>query len=221
VTRPILERGGYRHVVTISPHVDTDFFRPGTARPDRPFTVGYVGRLHAQKGVDLLLEALASLPGEVRLVIVGNGPEEERLRRLSRDAGMDNRVAWRGAMSHRELPGQYRDMDALVLPSRTGPRWKEQFGRVLIEAMSSGVPVIGSNSGGIPDVIGQAGQLFQEGDVRSLASCISRLATDAAFRASQAVAGRDRAVTFFSVPVAVAAYASFLKGIHAERSHPD
>jgi len=96
-------------------------------------------------------------------------------------------VAWTN-----DVPAELRRLDALALPSHTTRGWKEQFGRVLIEAMSCGVPVIGSSSGEIPNVIGDAGLIYPEGDVRALAATIGRLAAQPALYADLARRGRAR-----------------------------
>ncbi len=91
-----------------------------------------------------------------------------------------------------------RELDVLVLPSRTQPNWKEQFGRVLIEAMSCGVPVIGSTCGEIPQVIGEAGLVFPEGDVAALRAALSRLIDQPELRAELARRGRARVLAEFT-----------------------
>ena len=90
------------------------------------------------------------------------------------------------------MPDVYPDFDMLVLPSLTRPNWKEQFGRVLIEAMACGVPVIGSDSGEIPNVIGDAGLIFPEGNIPALRDSIAGLLVDPAAYARYALAGRSR-----------------------------
>ena len=89
-------------------------------------------------------------------------------------------------------------MDAFVLPSLTRPNWKEQFGRVLVEAMACETPVIGSRSGEIPGVIGDAGLLFQEGNVQELAACVRRMLDDPALYAQLAVKGRQRVLEHYT-----------------------
>jgi len=84
------------------------------------------------------------------------------------------------------------------LPSLTRPNWKEQFGRVLIEAMACGVPVIGSDSGEIPNVIGDAGLIFPEGDIVALRDSIARMLADPERRARYAEAGRQRVLAEFT-----------------------
>jgi len=89
-------------------------------------------------------------------------------------------------------------LDALVLPSRTRPNWKEQFGRVLVEAMACGVPVIGSDSGEIPHVIGDAGLIFPEEQVEILRAHLARLLGDPGLRADLAQRGRERVLARFT-----------------------
>jgi glycosyltransferase involved in cell wall biosynthesis len=91
-----------------------------------------------------------------------------------------------------------RQLDVLVLPSISRPNWKEQFGRVLVEAMACGVPVVGSTCGEIPNVVGDAGLLFPEGDVAGLRDCLARLQADAELGARLAEAGRARVAERFT-----------------------
>jgi glycosyltransferase involved in cell wall biosynthesis len=96
------------------------------------------------------------------------------------------------------MPAIMRRFDVLVGPSLTTPRWKEQFGRMLVEAMACGVPVIGSDSGEIPNVIGDAGIVVPEGDCVALRTAIARLRDDPAERRLLAERGHIRARTLFT-----------------------
>ncbi len=96
------------------------------------------------------------------------------------------------------MPSQYHQIDVLAVPSLTRPNWKEQFGRVLIEAMASGVPVIGSDSGAIPDVIDDAGLITPEGDIAALAEAICKLQQDQSLHKSLAERGRARIIEHFT-----------------------
>ena len=97
------------------------------------------------------------------------------------------------------MPAVYRSCDVVVLPSRTMPSWKEQFGRVLIEAMACQVPVVGSDSGEIPNVIGDAGLIFPEGDVAALTRQLRTLMDDRTLRQQLGAAGRQRVLTRFTM----------------------
>jgi glycosyltransferase involved in cell wall biosynthesis len=170
---------GYRGPLALIPQfgVDPEIFKPTATRqdPGRGFVIGFVGRLVFEKGVDLVLEAVAALPGVWRLTIGGSGPERGRLERLGRELKIADRVFFEGQMPSTQMPAYYRQLDALVLPSRTLPNWKEQFGRALIEGMACGIPVVGSDSGEIPNVIGDAGLVFQENDAAGLRRALLEL----------------------------------------------
>lgn len=177
--------------------IDPDLWLPRVApppTPEAPFTVGYVGRLVPEKGVDLLIRAHARLPARCRLRIIGRGPGEAALRELARTQGVAERIEWWGALEPAAIPAAMRALDALVLPSRGRPGWQEQFGRVLVEAMASGVPVVGTVSGEIPHVIGDAGLVVPEEDAEALAAALARLAADGELWRHLAYSGRGRAL---------------------------
>ncbi len=182
--------------------VDPNLFKPIPERQrshgPKPFTIGYVGRLVAEKGVNLLLEAAARLGGDWRLRIVGSGPTRADLAAQAERLGIADRIQWIEWMASTEMPEQYHQLDVLVIPSLTRPNWKEQFGRVITEAMASGVPVIGSDSGAIPDILGHAGVIVPEGDVDALYDALCRLQKDAEWRERLAEQGRFRVVAHFT-----------------------
>ena len=199
--REVLRRKGYTKPVAVIPQfgVDPDLFSPGereTVRPrlagQAPFTIGYLGRLVQAKGLDTLLEAVAGLEGNWRLRLVGNGEYRPHLASRIERLGLGERVELRDGVPSEAVPAQLRQLDVLVLPSLTTPRWKEQFGRVLVEAMACEVAVVGSDSGEIPGVIGEAGLVFPEGQAQSLRAALQRLANDPALRRQLSQAGRRR-----------------------------
>ena len=101
-------------------------------------------------------------------------------------------------MPSAKIPAFLHEMDVVVVPSRTRPNWKEQFGRVIVEAMSCGVPVVGSDSGEIPNVIGDAGLTFAEGDVAALAMQLGKLLNDPSLRSGLSEAGRQRVLALYT-----------------------
>jgi glycosyltransferase involved in cell wall biosynthesis len=147
--------------------VDAELFRPPARRDEgRSFVIGSANRrLVAEKGVDVLLRAVAELPGVWRLQIAGEGPMKRPLQQLAQELGIAQRVQFDGPIPSEQMPAYLQQLDVLVLSSRTRPNWKEQFGRVLVEAMACEVAVVGSDSGEIPHVIGEAGLIFPEDDV--------------------------------------------------------
>ncbi len=210
----ILRRKGYRGPLAIIPQfgVDAETFCPeqsAVGEQDRPFgTVGFAGRLVPQKGVMDLLEAVAGLPREVHLLIVGRGPLEPKLRQRAAQADLRGRVEFTGWVPSAQITNLYRRMDVLVVPSRTWPNWKEQFGRVLIEAMACTVPVVGSDSGEIPCVIGEAGLVFPEGDIAALRKRLMELIEDANLRRELGRLGRTRVLERYTQAHIAQSYAA-------------
>jgi len=179
--------------------VAPETFSPAGERPPgAPFTIGYAGRLVEQKGLRTLVEAVAGLGGEWRLVLCGTGPLKAELQARLRDLGLAERAQFHDHVPSGEMPRYLRQMDVLVLPSLTRPNWKEQFGRVLIEAMSCGVPVVGSASGEIPHVVGDAGLIFPEGDAGALRFLLARLLEDAPLRRELGAKGRARVLAHYT-----------------------
>jgi glycosyltransferase involved in cell wall biosynthesis len=197
----------YRQPATIIYYpIDVEAFRPAPPPPgvgERPIRVGYAGRLVPEKGVADLIQAVARVQAQqpVDLIIAGSGPERQRLGALADSLpALAGRVQW-SEMRHEQMAEWYHSLDLLVLPSRTTRRWKEQFGRVLPEAIASGRPVIGSDSGFIPELIDNTGGglLYPEGDIEALAQTIVKLAGDAALREELAQRGRQRVEELYSL----------------------
>lgn len=197
----ILKRKGYRGLTQVLPAigVDTQTFGPCFARlSEGPFTIGYVGRLVPEKGIETLIDATAMLGSEARLIIIGGGPHRRALEERVRKVGLGERARFDPPVPPSEIARRLCELDVLVLPSRTTYVWKEQFGRVLIEAMACKVPVIGSDSGAIPEVIGDAGLIFPEGNAQALAVCLQRLIASPELRQELAERGYLRATTLYS-----------------------
>jgi glycosyltransferase involved in cell wall biosynthesis len=180
----VLRVKGYPGAATVVPlGVDPAIFqpRPATAPAQRRFTAGFVGRLEPHKGVVDLLQAAELI--DCDLLLVGEGSLQPAVRRAAQRR--PGRIVLRGWAEHHHLPGLLADMDALVLPSveviqRNVLPWigiplREQFGRVLVEAMACGVPVVGSDLGEIRHVIGPAGLTFPAGDPAALADRLAQL----------------------------------------------
>lgn len=145
--------------------------------------VGFVGRLTKAKGLDILMQAMEKLDASQpwSLLLLGSGEYKAKLERWAAANGWSDRVRIVLA-KHNDVPRYLGCMDLLVAPSQTMSNWREQFGRMIIEAFACGVPVIGSDSGEIPFVIGEAGRIVAETDSAALALAIGRLLQSAADR---------------------------------------
>jgi glycosyltransferase involved in cell wall biosynthesis len=179
--RKVLRSKGFSGPVSVIPQfgVDPEIFKPLDADrrfPEDSTVFGFAGGLVEGKGVDLLLRGLSGIADhQWQARIAGTGSEESSLRRLAATLGIGDRVTFVGRVRPSSMPQFYRSLDVLVLPSRSLPNWTEQFGRVLVEAMACGIAVVGSDSGEIPHVIGDAGLVFAEGDENALRACLRQL----------------------------------------------
>jgi glycosyltransferase involved in cell wall biosynthesis len=166
--------------------------------PHEGLAIGFVGRLVPHKGLDNLLQALAlQRSAKWRLTIVGDGPERERLEQLATELRLAARVRWTGGLPAEQVANLWPDLDVLVIPSRSSAEWREANGQVLMEAMANEVAVLGTDSGIIPELIGDAGIVVPDGDVDVLAAALERLA-DTNGRRLLAQAARARALRLYS-----------------------
>lgn len=129
-------------------------------------SIGYIGRLLPEKGIVELCEAMKAFP-ELKLVVAGKGPLESQLKNYD--------VDYLGRLSGGQIDEFYRRVDLIAVPSKSTPTWEEQYGRVNVEAMARGTLVIGSNSGAIPEIIGDKNLIFAEGSVEAIKSVLERL----------------------------------------------
>lgn len=191
---------GAKDEVAFAPHA-VPLWEDVPAGAQRPFTVGYAGRLVPSKGLHDLLAAVRRLQAPVELLLIGDG---EQRGELEGQAIPGSRVRVLDGLSHDEMARGYAQLDVLALPSRTTPTWKEQFGRVIVEALWCGVPVVGSDSGEIPWLIELTGGglVFAEGDSEALAARLGELREQPELRDRLARAGRAAVEELFSVPAA-------------------
>lgn len=169
------------------------FKRRMVTTPNQPaLIIGYVGRLVEEKGLEILLQAASKLVGPWSLQILGDGPERKRLEQAAQWLGIAPRVTFDHKMPSGHLPHYFSGLDVLVLPSLSRTNWKEQFGRVLIEAMACDVIAVGARSGAIPEVIGDAGLTFTEGSTEDLRKQLQRLLDSVSLREELRLKGRKR-----------------------------
>jgi glycosyltransferase involved in cell wall biosynthesis len=217
----LLRRRGYRGPAAQVGHgLDPTVFRKRDARglrrklvPKDSFVVGYVGRIHKEKGLDTLVKALSMIRKTSVLVLVGRGPYRDELEGMIQQLQLQDRVYWVPWVHSDEVIDYMNAFDVLTLPSRTRRNWKEQFGRVLIEAMACETCVVGSDSGEIPNVIGDAGLVFHEGNDKELADSLGQLMNDPARCTSLGHRGRQRVLDYFTYAKVAQDRAGFYKQI--------
>jgi len=216
-------RPGYankpHHILPLG--VDVAKFRPdpaagsavrqslGWTEPGPP-VVGYLGRFVPEKGLNLLMQVLDKVSVPWRSLFVGGGPLEPQLHRWCQKHSPEN-VRIVTGVPHDRVPAYLNAMDLLAAPSQTTPRWREQFGRMLIEAMACGVPVVGSDSGEIPFVIGDAGMVVPEADVQAWVTALATLLQNPAQRAELAARGRERVHARFTWPTIAQQHLEFFE----------
>ncbi len=158
------------------------------------FVIGYAGRLIRDKGVDVLLQALDSVRGNWKLLLAGGGDYEEHIRNFFHERGWDDRLVFAGAVAQTEVARHLRAMDCFAIGSRTRPYWLDTFPNSLVQAMSCGVAVVGSDSAAIPHIIQDAGLIVREGDAPALADALNLYIRDQGQREAYGRRARERAV---------------------------
>ena len=228
----VLRAKGYTGPLTVFPYgIDEALYRPerDAARALREragadserFVFGYLGRLVEEKGLHGLVRAFARVARahpRAMLWLVGSGAEAEALRALAISLGLgDSHFRLLGSVPHAEAPGVLSAMDALLLPSLTRPFWKEQFGRVLIEALACDTPVIGSDSGEIPHLVRKlgGGLVAREGDEPAWVAAMQSLVEDPALARALATTGRTRVLAEYTNRRLAGVFAGILEGLAA------
>jgi glycosyltransferase involved in cell wall biosynthesis len=175
--------------------------RPLTLRthPD-DVVFGFAGRLISYKGWRVIIEALRQLPQNYKLIMAADGPDREAFASLITAYGLQTRVQNLGFLPKDELWSLYKAMDCLIVPSQTVSGWTEQFGGVLADAMVSGIPIIGSDSGAIPEVVGPAGIIVPENNPVALMEAMRELADNKQKRLQLGAIGEKRFAEEFSIP---------------------
>jgi len=176
----------------------------------KPLTIGFVGRPSAAKGLDVLMRAVSMLDFDFRLLIITSSKEiNSEFIDLAHSLKISERVQYKTSIPHSELVRYFNQMDVFVLPSRTTKTWKEQFGRTIIEAMACGVPVVGSSSGAIPEVVDTAGLIFKEEDSYDLREKLSLFRNEAT-RKEFSEAGSKRVSENYTYPIICSNLINFL-----------
>ena len=188
---------------------------PATPRTSKRIRCLAVARLVERKGLGDLIRALALLErGRFELEIVGGGADQRVLRDLAAQLGVAEEVRFLGPLPRAEVAERYRAADLFTLPSSA-----EAFGNVFAEALASGLPIVGSDTGGIPDLVehGSNGLLVRPGDVGALAGAIGYLADDPELRTEMALRNRAKAETTLEWSQVTRRYLSIYEAIQHRR----
>jgi glycosyltransferase involved in cell wall biosynthesis len=226
----VLRAKGFTGNLTVCPlPFDSELYRPRSEtefpsrlrRDGNEVLIGYVGRIVEAKGLRTLVEALELLPRSGwKLAVVGAGPFEGEFAELIRSKGLAGQVLQLGFVPHEETPLYLAAFDLLVLPSETQQNWKEQFGRVIVEALACGTPVIGSDSGEIPNLVGASGGglVFPERNSAALAEKLRTMISKPTIRKHYSEIGRLWALKFASLPTVAARMAEAIDEVLLKRS---
>lgn len=194
--RALMKEGVAEERITVIPMgVDIKKFKSKFKVKDE-LKILFVGRLEEEKGVWEILEAFKTLRSDykdIKLIVVGQGTEAGKIKDWLKGSNLLRWVQLRGAVDHEKIWSEYHQSDIFVLPSKPTPTWQEQFGMVLIEAMASGLPIVATKSGAIPEVVGKAGILVEPGNIRELTDAMGGLLKDGKLREELGSRGLKRA----------------------------
>ncbi|HEU4570273.1 MAG TPA: glycosyltransferase family 4 protein, partial [Gemmatimonadales bacterium] len=166
--------------------------------PQEEFTIGFVGRLVPEKGLETLLHACVKMHGRWRLTVAGTGPEQVRLEELAEKLGLGSRITWLGMVPQEELVELWPQVDCVVQPSIPNGRWVETHSYAMVEAMAWGVSAVVADCGALPELVGGAGLVVPPGDVAALTGALQRLRDDLPAREAQGAEGRKRVMEEFT-----------------------
>lgn len=213
VITPGVDLGHFRHDPDAGAEVRC---RLGWSNSGSP-VVGYLGRFVPEKGIDLIMNSLDGIESPWRALFVGAGPMEGALRLWAERH--DRRVMVVTDVAHDRVPSHLNAMDLLAAPSQTKGAWREQFGRMLIEAFACGVPVVASDSGEIPHVVADAGLIVGEHDADGWREALAALIDSPSRRADLRARGLDRVRAEFAWPVIARKHLDFFEELLDANAH--
>ncbi len=210
-----LEAEGIQPVEVIHNGIGERPIRPPLSQPP---TIAFAGRLVPEKGIDVLLQAVARIAPRVpglRLLIAGDGPERERLGARVRELGLGDTVTMLGHLPSQEMEARFEAAWVQAIPSR----WEEPFGNVATEAMMRGTAVVSSAVGGLAEIVadGETGLLVPPNDVAALAEALRYIVTDRSIAERMGQAGRDRALALFSMDRCISQFEHLYRRLYGAR----
>ncbi len=188
----------------INQHINTDIFRPAPSKKEKFTTILFCGRIETYKGIfdfvqsaNLLLKD-KKLNSSLRFLVVGKGSKEREIYDLEIKLGI-NKFFTHKYLPYDKIPKVYQQSDIFIAPSRTTRHWQEQFSTVLLEAKSSGLAIISTDTGGIGENVGSAGILVKEGNIKNLVYQTKRLILNKNLRRKLGNAARHDALERFTI----------------------
>ncbi len=166
--------------------------------PHAGLSIGFVGRLIPEKGLDILFRAAVKVVGRWRITVIGTGPAQEELEGLAERLGIAGQVSWLGALPRGAVDLVWPALDVVVVPSRTTSRWTEVAPRAALDAMAHGIAAVGSAAGALPESLGDAGIVVPEEDVGTLSDTLQRLHDHPEEHQRLGVAGRRRVMDAYT-----------------------
>jgi len=189
--------------------------------PARPLQLASVGRLVAEKGLPVLLQAVKYLMDQganLRVTFIGDGPQRKELETLTESLGLSGAVRFTGDLRGPDLDRAVSSIDVVVMPSLS----EETAGLSAIEQMMRGRVVVAADIGGLSEVVGDAGLKFPSGDAKALASCIERIIAEPELLPSMGSAAHARAIRLFTTDSMIRKHISlYREALLHEKNHPD
>ena len=211
-----LKRAGANNeaINLLHPGIDTSLFHPGITDDGEKIKVLFVGSLSKNKGIDDLLKVCRTLSEDysnLELWVCGQGPMVP----LVKDYSKHFRIKYLGSVPWRKMPEVYRSCDIFSLPSKDLYKggikiWEEQFGIALVEAMASGLPIVATDSGSIPDVIGDSNHIVLQSDLIGLKDALRIFIEDEKQRRAVGMINRERATRLFDGEKNAKSYADLI-----------
>jgi len=197
----IQEGADEKKITVLGDFVDTKRFRPVLQKPKKQVTVLFVGRLVEEKGVFDILKAAKLLKNDgvhVQWRFVGEGSAKSEMLRAEKQYGLD---AVHTISTYEDIPEEYQKADIFVAPSKPTATWQEQYGIALLEAQASGLPIVTTRSGAIPENVGGAALLVGPGDVLALASSLKQFILNPKIRKEYSAKARKRAIEVHDIAI--------------------
>lgn len=192
----MIEGADPKKIVVIGSGIDTNIFKPGEKKSSDRIRILFVGRFEEYKGVFEILDAAKVLLSEYKnleFVLVGKGSAQNEMYKYEKRYGIEKFI------SHKSIPYEriheiYQSADIFIAPSKDTKTWQEQYGYMLLEAQASGLPIITTNAGSIPEVVGDAAVIVEQNDTKELTSKLKNLIDDQKMRHEYARRARQRAL---------------------------